>query len=78
MKIAAAMAPRIAAWRQVGGASVFGVGLRRERARDFASSRLCGRPVRRLVSIRPPWVPRCLRRRFFFVCATADTCGEST
>jgi hypothetical protein len=41
----------------------------RERARAFASSRLRGRE-RRLVSIRPPWVPRCLRRLRFLVCAT--------
>ena len=72
MKITAATAPRIAAWRQVGGASVFWAGLRRERARAFASSRLWGRPARRLVSIRPPWVPRCLRRRFFLVWAIWD------
>ena len=41
--------------------------LRLARARAFASSRLRGRAARRLVSMRPPWVPRCLRRRFFFV-----------
>jgi hypothetical protein len=69
VKIAAATAPRVIELRQVGGASTFGADLRPERARAFASSRVRGRPTRRLASIRPPWVPRCLRRRFFLVWA---------
>ena len=35
----------------------------------WASPRLRARPRAGRVSIRPPWVPRCLRRRFFLVCA---------
>jgi hypothetical protein len=69
VKITAAIAPRLIELRQVGGLSVFGAALRPARARAFASSRLRGRPLRRFVSIRPPWVPRCLRLRFFRVWA---------
>ena len=63
------------ALRQVGGVVGPLARWRLRRARDCApgacaSARLRGRP-RRLVSIRPPWVPRCLRRRFFLVWATA-------
>jgi hypothetical protein len=57
------------ALRHVGGVSPRCAGLLRERARAFASSRLRGRPTLRFVSIRPPWVPRRLRRRLFFVWA---------
>src|SRR6476661_721371 len=60
---------RLIAPRQVGGRSTFLVFVVRcDRARAFASWRLRGRAVRR-VSIRPPWVPRCFRRRRFFVWA---------
>ena len=65
----AATRPRMTELRQVGGRSARAAGLRLERARAFASSRLRGRARRRLVSMRPPWVPRRLRRRFFLVWA---------
>jgi hypothetical protein len=59
--------PRMMALRQLGGRSTRGPRFLL-RARCCASARLRGRP-RRLVSIRPPWVPRCLRRLRFLVCA---------
>jgi len=67
VKITAATKALVTALRHVGGASMRGLPFRRDRARALASSRLRGRPARRLVSILPPWVPRRLRRRFFFV-----------
>ena len=39
-------------------------------ARARASARLRALPRAGRRSIRPPWVPRCLRRRFFLVWAT--------
>src|SRR4051812_45528603 len=45
--------------------------VRRCAAWAFASARLRGRLREGRVSTRPPWVPRCLRRRFFLVFATA-------
>ena len=59
--------PRMMALRQLGGRSTRGARFLL-RARCCASARLRGRP-RRLLSIRPPWVPRCLRRLRFLVCA---------
>ena len=67
----AATRPRVIELRQVGGWSTRATGLRLERAWAFASARLRGLERRVLVSMRPPWVPRCLRRRFFLVCAMA-------
>ena len=54
---------RVVAWRR-----------RRRGASGPALSppRGCAGAARRLVSMRPPWVPRCLRRRFFLVWATAQ------
>src|SRR4051794_37417152 len=69
VKMTAATTPRRAELRQVGGASVFAWVLRPERARALASSRERGQPARRFGSTRPPCVPLCLRRRFFFVWA---------
>src|SRR3954447_24267867 len=68
-KTTAAKRPRSRELRQVGGRSSLAVGLRRERACAFASSRERGRLRRGLESTRPPWVPRRLRRRFLFVWA---------
>src|SRR5215212_3043807 len=67
----AAMAPFFRALDQLGSDGTRGPPffLDRLRARDCASARLRGRPRAGRVSIRPPWVPRCLRRRFFFVLA---------
>jgi hypothetical protein len=65
----AATTPRTIELRQLGGLSnLFVETPRRERACAFASWRLRGR-ARRLLSMRPPCVPLCLRRRFFFVWA---------
>src|SRR5262245_15992778 len=64
---AAAMAARLMAALQVGGLS--SRSWRRWRATRFASSRVCGRPVRPARSIVPAAVPRCLRRRLRFVWA---------
>src|SRR6478609_10356496 len=69
-KMTAAVTPRMIELRQVGGRSTRATGLRLERARALASARLRGLE-RVLVSMRPPWVPRRLRRRFFLVCAMA-------
>src|SRR5690349_592346 len=77
-EIAAAAAPRTAELAQVGGVSTFGprLVLVRCRACAWASARLRGRAARRLASIRPPWVPRRLRRRFLLVCATSLNATE--
>ncbi len=64
------MPPFFSALDQLAGWGVRSPGfffLPRLRARFWASARLLGRPRAGRVSIRPPWVPRCLRRRFFFV-----------
>src|SRR3954469_17715699 len=72
-KSTAAIPPFFRALDQLGGSGTRGPPLDfflpRLRARDCASARLRGRPRAGRVSIRPPWVPRCLRRRFFLVCA---------
>src|SRR6266446_10257339 len=66
-----AMPPFFSALDQVGAAGTRGPPFFfvRLRARDCASARLRARPRTGRVSMRPPWVPRCFRRRFFFVCA---------
>src|SRR5215213_7148331 len=71
-KMTAAKRPRVTELRQVGGASPLVGTVRFDRARLFASSRLRGRPLRGLVSTRPPWVPRFLPLRRFFVSAMSE------
>src|SRR5512132_3926790 len=67
--------PRQIAPLQVGGP--FPRGVRRlDRARACASARLRGR-ARIRVPMRPPWVPRCLRRRRFLVCAISVSLREA-
>src|SRR3954467_6195365 len=70
----AAIAARFTEPRQVGFLSRRSA--RRVRAIFFASSRVWGRPVRPARSIVPAGVPRCLRVRFFLVCATTATLPE--
>src|SRR3954462_3845824 len=70
----AAIAARLSDPRQVGGLSSRCV--RCWRAIFLASSRVLGRPVLPARSIVPAGVPRCLRVRFFFVCAIPPTLPE--
>src|SRR5215213_4458849 len=75
----AARAPFLIALDQLGGFGTAGPPFFfvRVRACAFASDRLRARPRAGRVSIRPPWVPRCLRRRFFFVWAIALNLAEN-
>src|SRR5262245_11571103 len=77
-KRTAAIPPFLSALDQLAGWGVRSPGffLERLRARACASARLRARPRAGRVSIRPPWVPRCLRRRFFFVWAIGKRLAE--
>jgi hypothetical protein len=69
-KSTAAIPPFFSALDQLGGSGTRGPALfDRLRARACASARFRARPRVGRLSILPPWVPRCLRRRFFFVWA---------
>src|SRR5581483_10552487 len=79
-KRTAATAPFLSAVDQLGGCGTRSPGFfffERLRARCCASARLRARPRAGRVSMRPPCVPRCLRRRLFLVWAIERRLAEN-